>query len=41
VVWTGKGRWPARIWSIVLVVASLTVLWTALVYKLIGWSPNF
>jgi hypothetical protein len=41
VVWTGKGRWPARIWSIVLVVASLAVLWTALVYKLIGWSPNF
>lgn len=41
VVWSGERRWPARVWSIVLVVASITILWTALVFKLIGFSRNF
>jgi CubicO group peptidase (beta-lactamase class C family) len=40
-VWSEVRGWAARVWSVVLVVASLTVLWTALAYKLIGWSPNF
>lgn len=40
-VWAEVRGWAARVWSVVLVGASLTVLWAALVYKLIGWSPNF
>ncbi len=41
VVWTGKRRWPAKVWSLVLAVSSVTVLWVALVYKLIAFNVNF
>ena len=40
-VWKGKRRWPAKTWSIVLVVASLTVLWVALTFHLIGFGTRF
>ena len=41
VVWKGKRRWPAKVWSIVLVIASLIVLWVALAFHLIGFGTNF
>jgi CubicO group peptidase (beta-lactamase class C family) len=41
VVWTGKRRWPARLWSVVLAVSSVTVLWVALVFKLIAFNVHF
>ena len=40
-VWKGKRRWPAKTWSIVLVIASLTVLWVALTFHLIGFGTRF
>ena len=40
-VWKGKRRWPAKTWSIVLVVASLTVLWIGLAFHLISFGSHF
>lgn len=39
--WTGARRWPARTWSIVLVLASLTVMWLAVNFQLIGFNANY
>jgi hypothetical protein len=41
VVWARRRGWFARGWSIVLVVSSLTVVWVALAYKLIGFDVNY
>lgn len=40
-VWRGKQRWPAKLWSIALVIAAATVLHVAIAYKLIGFSTNY
>ncbi|MGN6453552.1 MAG: serine hydrolase domain-containing protein [Steroidobacteraceae bacterium] len=40
-VWTGERRWPARVWSVVLSVSALTVLWMALAFKLLHFGTNF
>jgi hypothetical protein len=40
-VWTGKRRWTTKVWSIVLAIASLTVLWIALAFHLIDFGTNF
>lgn len=37
-VWNGTRRWPAKLWSVVLVVAAFFVLWTAVVFNLIGFG---
>lgn len=39
--WKAGLRWTAKTWSIVLVIASATVLYVALVFKLIGLATNF
>jgi CubicO group peptidase (beta-lactamase class C family) len=41
VVWRGRRRWPARLWSVMLAVSTLTVLWVALVFKLIAFNVHF
>jgi CubicO group peptidase (beta-lactamase class C family) len=41
VVWAGNRRWPARVWSVVLAVSLVTVLWVALIYKLIAFNVHF
>ncbi len=41
VVWTGSRRWPARAWSVVLVLSALVVLWVAVAFKLIGFGVNY
>jgi CubicO group peptidase (beta-lactamase class C family) len=41
VVWTGKRRWPARSWSVVLAAACLLLLWVGLTYNLIGFSVHY
>jgi len=41
VVWTHPRRWPARLWSIVLVLSSAAVLWVALAFHLISWGVNY
>lgn len=40
-VWNGARRWPARVWSIVLVIAALSVVWIGLVFKLIHFGTDY
>ncbi|MBS0583413.1 MAG: beta-lactamase family protein [Proteobacteria bacterium] len=40
-VWRGGRRWPAKTWSIALVLSALVVLWTALVLNLFRFGTNF
>ena len=39
--WRGKWAWPARVWSVLLVIASATVLHIAINYHLIGVATNY
>ncbi|HXO65330.1 MAG TPA: serine hydrolase domain-containing protein [Steroidobacteraceae bacterium] len=34
-VWRGRRRWPAKVWSVVLVIAALTTLWVGLEFRLL------
>ncbi len=41
-VWTvGNRRWPAKLWSIVLALSGLVVLWVAFAFHLISWGVNY
>ncbi|HEY6455021.1 MAG TPA: serine hydrolase domain-containing protein [Steroidobacteraceae bacterium] len=40
-VWSGVRRWPARVWSIVLALSALVMLWFASAFGLIGFSLNY
>ncbi len=40
-VWSGRRRWPAKLWSILTVLAAFIVLWVAVVFHLIGWGVNY
>jgi CubicO group peptidase (beta-lactamase class C family) len=40
-VWNGTRRWPAKVWSIVLTLSALTVVWIAFAFHLIGFGVNF
>ncbi|HLY67116.1 MAG TPA: serine hydrolase [Chloroflexota bacterium] len=41
-VWRGgPRRWPAKTWSIVLVISAVAVLWTALVCKLLSFGTHY
>jgi CubicO group peptidase (beta-lactamase class C family) len=41
VVWTGKRAWSTRLWSLVLSLATLTLLYVAVVFKLIAFDINY
>jgi hypothetical protein len=41
VVWGGARRWPAKVWSIVLLLSAFIALWVAIVFKLIGFGLNY
>jgi CubicO group peptidase (beta-lactamase class C family) len=41
VVWRGQRRWPAKLWSVVLVLSAFVVLWIAVAFHLIGWGVNY
>jgi hypothetical protein len=41
VVWRGARRWPARLWSMVLVLAAFVMLWVAFAFHLIGFGVNY
>jgi hypothetical protein len=41
VVWTGRRRWPAQVWSIVMPLSALLVLWIAVSFKLISFGVNY
>jgi hypothetical protein len=36
-VWGGQRRWPAKLWSIVLVISTLVFLWMAFVFHLFNF----
>jgi len=40
-VWRGQRRWPAKVWSVVLVLATVTVLWAGLVCKLLSVGTDY
>jgi hypothetical protein len=44
-VWRRKGgwkaSWKAKLWSLLLVISSATILWIALVYHLIGFATDY
>lgn len=40
-VWKGKRGWPAKVWSVILVLGSAVILWAGLTFKLIGFSVDF
>jgi CubicO group peptidase (beta-lactamase class C family) len=41
VVWSAKRRWPARVWSVVLVIATAVLTWVAIAYHLVGIGTNY
>ena len=41
VVWGGKRRWTAKVWSVVLVLATAVFAWIAIAYHLVGISTNY
>ncbi len=40
-VWRGQRRWPAKVWSIVLALSSVLVLWVALICKLLVVGTDY
>jgi CubicO group peptidase (beta-lactamase class C family) len=40
-VWSGQRRWPAKLWSVVLVLSAFVMLWIAVVFHLISWGVNY
>jgi CubicO group peptidase (beta-lactamase class C family) len=40
-VWTGERRWPAKVWSIVLALSALIVLYVAIVFNLFNFGLNY
>jgi hypothetical protein len=41
VVLRSRRRWPAKVWSVVLAVSCLTMLWVGFVFKMVGFSGEF
>jgi hypothetical protein len=41
VIWTSKRRWPAKIWSVVLIVATAVLAWLAIAYHLVGIGTDY
>jgi len=40
-VWRGERHWPARVWSVVLALSAVTVLWVAIVCRFISLGTNY
>ena len=41
VVWRDRRRWPAKVWSVVLAMSALTVLWVAVAFNLTSFGVNY
>ena len=41
VVWSGKRRWTAKLWSVALVIATAVCAWIAVAYHLVGVNTNY
>jgi hypothetical protein len=39
--WRGKWDWPAKLWSILLVISAFTVLWIGFAFNLIGMTTSY
>jgi uncharacterized membrane protein len=40
-VWRGKRRWTAKVWSVALLFAALTMLWVGWSFHLVGIGANY
>ena len=40
-VWLGERRWPAKVWSVVLTISAVTVLWVALAFRLVSFGAHY
>jgi CubicO group peptidase (beta-lactamase class C family) len=40
-VWRGKRRWTSKLWSVLLLVATLTVLWVGWSFNLLSFGANY
>jgi len=40
-VWRGKRRWTAKVWSVALLFAALTMLWVGWAFHLVGIGANY
>ena len=40
-VWRGKRRWTAKVWSIALLFAVLVMLWVGWAFHLVGIGANY
>jgi CubicO group peptidase (beta-lactamase class C family) len=40
-VWKGGARWPAKIWSVLLLIAALAILYVSIIHHLIGWAGHY
>jgi hypothetical protein len=41
VAWTARRSWPARLWSTVLALSALVLLWTAVAYHLMSFRTTY
>ncbi len=41
VVWSGKRKWTAKVWSVLLVLATAVLAWLAVVHHLVGISVDY
>ena len=40
-VWTGGRRWTAKVWSVLLLLAGIVMVWLAAAYHLFGIGTNY
>ena len=41
IAWSGRWRWSAKAWSILMLIAAAMVLYVALVFKLVGFATTY
>lgn len=41
IVWTTRQRWPAKVWSVLLLLAGLIALWIAIAFKLFAFTVQY
>jgi hypothetical protein len=41
IAWTGRRRWPGKVWTSVLAVSAVVMLWMAWVYHLMSFTSRY
>jgi hypothetical protein len=41
VAWTGKRRWPGKVWTSVLALSAVVMLWLAFAYHLTSFTSRY